>query len=313
MRKLFPAWIFMTLGLVSFNVSHAKDEAPLYPGPIPNAIDAPDNETLRDPKEPFTFLLNTSRPTVTIYLPSAAKLPTPAVVIFPGGSYRGTSILKEGYQVAEAFNQMGVAAFVVKYRTPDDIHMHNRTTAPLQDAQQAIRLVRANASKWHIDPHRVGIVGFSAGGHLAATASLFYESPVLPGPKGETPQDLRPDFSVLVYPVISMTNELTHELSRSNLLGPNFTPEAVARYSMERNVTAQSPPMFLVHAVDDKAVPVGNTLSLFEALIAHGVTAEMHIYPRGGHGFGLVNATTEDRWIDRCRNWLASQGILNKQ
>jgi acetyl esterase/lipase len=280
---------------------------PLYPGAIPGAINAPDEEAVRDPKEPYQFLLNVSVPKLIAYLPQSNGAATPAVLIFPGGSYRGLSIVKEGHEVALEFKRMGIAAFIVKYRTPDARHMSNRTTAPLQDAQQANALVRQRAAEWHIDPQRVGVVGFSAGGHLAATAAILFDEPA---DASLAKSNLRPDFAVLLYPVISMADELTHALSRTNLLGDSPSPELIRHYSMEHVVNARVPPMFLVHAADDKTVKVENTLRLFEALQSHEVPAEMHVYPRGGHGFGLNNATTPDRWIKHCENWLVSQGVL---
>lgn len=301
-------WVALSLVLVA-KLALAQETLPLYPGGIPGAIAAPDDETVRDPKEVNTFLLGTSRPTMSVYVPKSS-VPTPAVIIFPGGSYRGTSIMKEGYAVAEAFNKMGVAAFVVKYRTPNPKHMTNRTTAPLQDAQQAMRLVRSRAAEWNLDAKRIGIVGFSAGGHLAATAAMKFDQPVIPGSKTET---LRPDFVVLAYPVISMSDDLTHSLSRTNLLGEAPSADLVRAYSMELNVNEKSAPVFLMHAADDKTVKVANSIRFFEALQAKGISTELHVYPKGGHGFGLDNATTTDRWIERVQSWLESQGMLTNE
>jgi acetyl esterase/lipase len=286
---------------------YAQAALPLYSGDIPGAIDAPDQEALRDATESFPFLLNVSQPMLYAY-PVQAAAPTPAVLIFPGGSYRGVSIEKEGHAVARAFNAIGVSAFVVKYRTPNATHMSNRSTAPLQDAQQAMRVVRARAVEWNVDTKRVGVVGFSAGGHVAGSAALFY------GQSDAAREDaaLRPDFAVLLYPVISMADDYTHAMSRQNLLGAEPTDEQINRYSLDLHVSPSAPPMFLMHAADDRSVKVDNTLRLFAALRAQNVVAELHVYPKGGHGFGLVNATTPDRWIERCRNWLVSIGVLTQ-
>ncbi|HEY4370144.1 MAG TPA: alpha/beta hydrolase [Steroidobacteraceae bacterium] len=286
----------------------AQQILPLYPAEIPNAIVAPDEEVTRDPSDAAIFRLNISRPTLTIYLPKQRDANGAAVIICPGGSYRGLSVLKEGSEVAHAFNAMGVAAFVLKYRTSSDRHMTNKAQAPLQDLQQAIRLVRDRSQQWHVDPQRVGVVGFSAGGHLAATAATQFEPPVLDGhPRALS---VRPDFVILAYPVISFTDALAHKVSREMLLGAQPSAESIEQYSNELQVTARTPPTFLVHAGDDTSVPVGNSIRFYEALQAHKVPAELIVYPAGGHGFGLNNRTTTDRWIERCRAWLLSQGWL---
>ena len=289
------------------SIAAAQQSQPLYPGPIPNAIDAPDEEATRDPTEAFPFRLNISRPTLTAYLPKQRDANGAAVIICPGGSYRGLSIVKEGSDVALAFNAMGVAAFVLKYRTPSDRHMTNKAQAPLQDFQQAIRIVRAGAQRWHIDPRRVGIVGFSAGGHLASTAATHFEHPVI---QDAAAPGVRPDFAILLYPVISLGDELAHKVSRDMLLGTAPAPALIQEYSNELQVTAATPPTLLVHAGDDSSVPVGNSIRFYEALQAHKVPAELIVYPAGGHGFGLNNQTTTDRWIEHCHAWLLSQGWL---
>lgn len=285
----------------------AKATLPLYPGKIPGSIEAPDEEVTRDPKEPWLFRQNISRPTLTVFLPEHVNAATPAVVICPGGSYRGVSIDKEGYSVAQAFNRFGVAGIVLKYRTPSARHMQQTWTGPLQDAQQALSVVHDRASEWNIDRERIGIVGFSAGGHLAATASTFFHEPVL---AEHAREKVRPSFSLLVYPVISMQDELAHAVSREQLLGPTPSADLKARFSIERAVTDATPPTFLVHAADDATVLVGNSLRYFEALNTRDVSAQLLVYPRGGHGFGLINATTPDRWIDRARMWMASEGWI---
>lgn len=286
-------------------LAQAQQEMPLYTGEIPNSIAAPDEEATRDPNEPYLFRLNVSRPTMTLYQPHSRDTKRAAVIILPGGTYRGVSIVKEGHDVARAFNELGVTAFVLKYRTPSERHMLDKTRGPLQDAQQALRVVRDRAVEWRIDPNRIGVVGFSAGGHLAATAATQFDQPVLPEWRSA---NLRPDFLILLYPVISFTDELANKGSREQLLGAAPAPDAVKRYSNELNVTARTPPTFLVHAADDTSVPVGNSLRFAEALQAHHVAVELIVYPSGGHGFGLNNATTRDRWIDRCAQWLESQG-----
>jgi acetyl esterase/lipase len=291
-------------------LAQAQQEMPLYAGDIPNSLAAPDEETTRDPNEAYLFRLNVSRPTITVYQPQARDTKQAAVIILPGGSYRGLSIVKEGRDVARAFNELGVTAFVLKYRTPSERSMVDRTRGPLQDAQQAIRLVRDRADEWRIDRNRVGVVGFSAGGHLAATTGTQFDQPVLNEWRAA---NLRPDFLVLIYPVISFSDELAHQGSREQLLGAAPAADLIKRYSNELNVTARTPPTFLVHAADDTTVAVGNSMRFAEALQAQHVAVELLVYPAGGHGFGLNNATTRDRWFDRCAQWLESQGWTSGQ
>lgn len=284
----------------------ASHELSLYPGPIPNSLDAPDEEATRDPNEAWVYRQNISRPTLSLHI-AAQSGPRPAVIICPGGSYRGASIEKEGHHVAQAFNAFGVTGIVLKYRTPSSRHMKETRWGPLQDVQQAFHVARSRASEWRIDSKRLGVMGFSAGGHLAASASTLFARPVQSHHK---PEELRPDFSVLMYPVISMMDELTHRVSREQLLGASATAEALETHSAERAVTEATPPAFLIHAADDTAVRVGNSLAYFEALNARKTSAQLMVYPRGGHGFGLNNATTKDPWIERVRSWMASEGWL---
>jgi acetyl esterase/lipase len=305
-RRGVGAWAMLLA--VAMADAAEPPSTPLYAGDIPNAIPAADEEKLRDPTEKFAFLLNISRPTLTAYQPAKQDPKRAAVVILPGGGYRGVSILKEGYDVARAFNEMGVTAFVVKYRTPSDRHMKDKKTGPLQDAQQAIATVRREAAKWQIDPARIGIIGFSAGGHLAATTGTMFKSPVLPQ---WSSADVRPDFLMLIYPVITFADPSVHSGSRQMLLGATPSPADVQKFSVELAVTEQTPPTFLVHAADDTSVPVANSIRFFEALQARKVPTQLMIYPSGGHGYGLNNATTGDRWIERCRQWLQSQGWID--
>lgn len=298
----------LLLSMAITQSASAQQELPLYPGKIPDSIEAPDEEVTRDPSEQYPFRLNISRPTLTVYLPATRDAKGASVIILPGGSYRGVSLVKEGHDVARAFNAMGVAAFVLKYRTPSPKHMTNQTLGPLQDAQQAIRVVRERAAEWRVDPQRVGLIGFSAGGHLAATAATRFNQPAQ---GGDAPSALRPDFLMLIYPVISFTDELTHKISREMLLGDAPSQDMIRLYSNELAVAAQTPPTFLVHAADDTSVVVGNSIRFFEALNALKVPTELIVYPAGGHGFGLNNATTTDRWIERGRQWLASQGWIS--
>jgi acetyl esterase/lipase len=299
-----------SLIVLAAQAASAQQALPLYSGEIPNAVHAPDEETLRDPKDPYPFYQDISRPQLYAYPLQSASSPRAAVVILPGGSYRGVSIVKEGFDVAKQLNAYGVAAFVVKYRTPSDKHMRDKSTGPLQDAQRALQFVHERAREWNVDPTRIGLMGFSAGGHLASTAATQFANPILPG---MTAEQVRPAFLMLGYPVISFDDAIAHRGSREMLLGSKPTPALMRRYSSELNVTAQTPPTFIFHAADDKTVPVANSLRFFESLHAAGVPSELLVFPAGGHGFGLNNSTTPDRWIERLRDWLLSRGYLRAE
>ena len=244
-------------------------------------------------------------PTLTKFVP--VKPNGVSVIICPGGGYGRLAIDHEGVEVAKAFNQVGVTAFVLKYRLPTDSIMVDKTTGPLQDAQQAIRSIRKQAVAWGLNPAKIGIMGFSAGGHLAATAATHFNMMADATTKDTT--SVRPDFSILIYPVISFDDSITHKGSKTNLLGKNPTAEKAKLFSNELQVTKNSPPAFLVHAGDDATVPVENSIRYYQACIKSKVPAEMHIYPKGGHGFGLHNKTTSDKWFDRLINWLNNNSI----
>ena len=208
--------------------------------------------------------------------------------------------------MAKKFASAGVTAFVLKYRLPSDLIMVDRSIGPLQDAQRAIQIVRERAVEWKLDPEKIGIIGFSAGGHLASTLGTHYEK-VLIDNKANT--SLRPSFMALIYPVITM-GEKTHQGSKQNLIGQNSTPEQINLYSNEKQINSNTPPTFLVHAQDDTVVPVQNSLMFYEAMTMAKAKAEMHLYEAGGHGFGLNNKTTPDQWFEHCLNWLKANRLL---
>jgi acetyl esterase/lipase len=242
-------------------------------------------------------------------MPARDKANGTAVIICPGGGYVHLAIDHEGYEVARKLNEMGIVAIVLKYRLPSDSTMIDKTIGPLQDAQEAIKLVRENAAAWGVNPNRIGIMGFSAGGHLASTAGTHFTKAVIENKAGTS---LRPDFMILGYPVISFSDSIGHRGSRDNLIGHHPSEELIKEYSNELQVTPQTPPTFLVQAGDDKTVNVENSIHFYEALLRNGVPAEMHLYPHGGHGFGLHNPTTNDQWIERLQNWLDANGWLKK-
>jgi len=300
-RKIqFLLFAFLIPGCIQLN---AQNEMDLYAGSVPNALQTADSGILKD-----GIASKVSRPSLTVYLPEAAKASGAAVIICPGGGYSVLVIQKEGFNIAAWFRDHGIAAFVLKYRLPSNVTMRDKSIGPLQDAQQAIKLVREHAKEWHIDGDRIGIMGFSAGGHLAATAATHFGKALI---ANDNNTSLRPDFSLLVYPVISMTDSLGHQGSRNNLLGKDASPEQIKLYSNELQVTEQTPPAFLIHAADDKVVDVDNSISYFEALRHHKIPAEMHVYPKGDHGFVLKIPI--DDWMGLCMKWLDNNGWTTKK
>ena len=303
-KKIILALFILTTVMKSFS----QQVIPLYKQGIPNSKPTKDEESSKT-ENGMLIISNISRPTLTLYLPPKAKANGTAVVICPGGGYWINAAGHEGAAIAKKLNEWGIAAFVLKYRIPNDAIMLNKEIGPLQDAQQAIKLVRDNAMAWQVNPNRVGIMGFSAGGHLASTAGTHYKHVVIPNTENTK---LRPDFMVLGYPVVSFQDNIGHIGSRDQLIGKNPSQQKKDEYSNEMQVTDDTPPTFLVHAGDDDAVPVQNSIVFYDALQKHHVPAEMHIYQAGGHGFGLNNKTTKDQWIERLRNWLDGNGWLKK-
>jgi acetyl esterase/lipase len=283
----------------------AQTIIPLYKT-IPNAKKS-DVQELNDTTSKRGKVSKVVLPTLTAFLPEKANANGTAVIICPGGGYSYLVINNEGNNVARDFATHGIAAFVLKYRLPSDVIMINREIGPLQDAQQAIKTVRERAKEWNIDPNKVGIMGFSAGGHLASTAATHYQKAVIENPLNTS---LRPDFALLIYPVITFQDSILHKGSKKALIGENASPEKVKEYSNELQVTTDTPPAFLVACSDDKVVPVANSINYYTALQKHSVKAEIHIYQSGGHGFGMNNATTKDKWMDHLYNWMTVNHLL---
>ena len=241
---------------------------------------------------------------ITVHRPAPEKANGAAVVICPGGGYGGLVIGPEGHGIAQWLNQHGIAGIVLEYRLPQ-----GRPFVPLLDAQRAIRTVRSNAKPWNIDPGRIGIIGFSAGGHLASTAGTHFDGG---DPQAADPIDrvsCRPDFAILIYPVITM-GEKTHGGSRANLLGRDPKPEMVDLFSNEKQVTDKTPPMFLAHAKDDTVVTPDNSRMMYEALKAHKVAAEYLELPSGGHGLNGYKGPMWDAWQTKSLEWLAAQKMI---
>ena len=299
----------LIISMLMANLVHGQQTIPLYSKEIPNSKPTPNPEKREITASGMEIISDISVPTLTIFTPDAPSTSRTAVIIFPGGGYQINAIRHEGLDIAKVLNQWGVTAFVLKYRIPNDATMGNKEIGPLQDAQQAIRLVRENAKKWNIDPRKVGIMGFSAGGHLASTAATHFENAVLPDARNA---NLRPDFLVLGYPVISFSESIGHLGSRENLLGKSPSEEKILQYSNELRVTKDTPPTFIIHAADDEAVLPANSIAFYESLLKHKVPAELHIYERGGHGFGMINPTTKEKWMDTLKNWLISRSLLTE-
>jgi len=310
LRHLFNnRFFYLFLSLMSFFLPDARSQTvmPLYSGNIPNSKPGPDLETSDNAADGILRIGKISRPTLAVYLPPKEKATGAAVVICPGGGYSIVAAGHEGSDVAKRLNEAGIAAFVLKYRIPDSSTMINKEIGPLQDAQRAIQIVRSHAAEWGLDKHRIGIMGFSAGGHLASTAGTHFNKSYIDNPDHIR---LRPDFMILIYPVISFTDKIGHIGSRDQLLGKNPTPEKIKEYSNEMQVTDQTPPAFLVQAKDDHAVPYANSVAFADSLKKHGIPEKLFLYEKGGHGFGLINKTSSVRWMDICLEWMKERGII---
>lgn len=245
------------------------------------------------------------KPDIAIFLPSKKNATGEAVVICPGGGYQILAYDWEGSDIARWLNSRGIAAFVLKYRLPGSSSNIVPHKSPLMDAQRAMRIVRTHAAAWNIDPGKIGIMGFSAGGHLASTLSTHFDDG---DPASDDPVEkvsCRPDFSVLVYPVISFTESFTHKGSRTALLGEDPDQELVDYFSNELQVTGHTPPAILIHSDDDQGVPVENSIAYYKALRAHKITSELHVYPYGGHGYSLaIGQGHLSTWPDRVVEWI---------
>jgi acetyl esterase/lipase len=264
---------------------------PLWTGAAPGALGGEDADT----------------PTITVYLPRTMPVAAPAVVVCPGGGYQNLAANHEGRQVANFLNSLGIAAFVLKYRLGPRYHH----PIELGDAQRAIRTLRSHAVEWRLDRTRIGIMGFSAGGHLAMTASTWSDAGSPQAADDVDRVSSRPDFAVLGYPVISMTAAWTHRGSQRNLLGDAPDPNLASRLSGENAVTKDTPPTFIFQTNEDTAVPAENSLHYFLALRKAGVPAELHVFEKGGHGVGLANDNPSlSPWSSLLGTWLRGRGVI---
>jgi acetyl esterase/lipase len=264
---------------------------PLWSGPAPGALGTD----------------TTDVPTITVFLPRTMVANTPAIIVCPGGSYLRLASNHEGRQVANYLNSLGIAAFVLRYRLGPKYHH----PIELGDAQRAIRLLRSRAVAWHLDSTRIGIMGFSAGGHLAMSASTRFDAGKRDANDVIDRASSRPDFAILGYPVISMTESWTHAGSKAALLGANPDPALAASLSGEQSVTKATPPTFLFHTNEDATVPAENSVQYYLALRRAGVPAELHVFERGPHGVGLANSDPAlSEWSTLLANWLRVRGVI---
>ncbi len=281
----------------------AQQVLTLYTGTAPYSLDVEDKEIASNFKggnERF-YVTNVTKPTLTVFLPKKNNATGTAVIICPGGGYNRLSIEDGGYEAAKIFAKAGIAAFVLKYRTKRDSAYTDFSKAPLLDLKQATDMVYDNAAKWNIDTTLIGILGFSAGGHLTTMAATTFEQ-------------RKPAFTLLAYPVISFLDSLTSKTSgtRGNLLGKNISAEDKIKFSPELHITATTPPSFLVHAEDDKTSLVGNSIAYYNGLIANNVPAKLVLYQTGGHGFAMYNKAEDKHWFPDALVWLTLNGFYKK-
>ncbi len=296
--------LLLVILLLSATIASTQDlRIRLYPDSIPGAKKTPAG--YREVIDSNGYYYRVSEPELLAFFPDRSRATGTSVIICPGGGYQLVVASYEGIDVAKAFNEIGVTAFVLKYRLPNDSIMFNKAVGPLQDAEMAMRIVRERAKEWKLNPQKVGIAGLSAGGHLASTLGTHFQETLIPNP-GQV--SLRPDFMVLIYPVISMS-PVGPPRTRNNLIGSNPSQEQLSYFSNEKNVSSNTPPSFLLHASDDKRVSIENSLLFYNALLKAGVKAELHLIPEGGHGFGVDHDTRKDEWIRWCASWLKESGF----
>ena len=292
--------------LILFTITlFGQKTIPLWPEGIPNQNPSKEKENIVN--SDIIRIDNVQTPTLEVYLPAKANHAGRAIVICPGGGYKILAYDWEGTDIAKWFNSKGIAAFVLKYRLPGSPSLIEPHLAPLQDAQRAMRIVRENSEKWNIDPTQIGIMGFSAGGHLASTLGTHYDENTLKEPNDNPLNKIsaRPDFMVLVYPVITFDEKYYHGGSKNALIGKNASQEMIDHFSNNLQVSKDTPATFLIHSADDSAVPYQNSMLFYDALQKHKVASELHIYPKGGHGYSLaIGKGSLQGWTDRLYEWI---------
>lgn len=293
----------------------SENEIFLWPGKAPGSenlhMTEQINERSKDPNVLDREINRITKPSIIPFLPSIGKANGAAILIIPGGGYERLVVDKEGYDLAQWLNSKGVAAFVLKYRLPGEGH-EQRHLVPLQDAQRAMRLIRHYAEQWGIEANRVGVLGSSAGGHLATTLGTKYATEVYKAGNGADLHSAKPNFMILNYPVISMEEAITHAGSREKLLGKHPSEDHIHMLSNHRHVDVHTPPTFIVHAHDDVTVASQNSIVFYEALKEALVDAELHIFRKGGHGFGIRQAEgSVALWTQLAEEWLIATGFIN--
>jgi acetyl esterase/lipase len=307
--KIRALIITLIISIIPFLITNAQQKTMnIWPGGVPGLVLNDSYVEKSTTGEGFiTRFEKTTNPMLYIFLPAREKATGTAVLICPGGGYGALAFGHEGNAIASWLNDNGIAGIILKYRLPSDLIMKDKSVGPLQDAQEAMRIIRRNAAIWNIDPKKVGVIGFSAGGHLASTLSTHYSEKVY---DVTDTISARPDFSLLIYPVITMDASFTHAGSRKNLIGDNPSDDAIKRFSNELQVNEQTPPAFLVHSADDQTVPVKNSIVYYEQLVKYKIPSELHVFQKGGHGYGLGGSRdTQSAWPGLCINWLKASGF----
>ena len=303
MNHLFLSFVLFLLGLPL--AVGAQDFIPLWEkGKMPNSKGMELKDDIRNER-----IYQVGTPGFYAFFPSQQENKGAAVLICPGGGYERLAYQISGTQLAKWFNTLGISAFVLNYRLPNSPDVRQREIAPLQDAERAMRVIRANAEKWQIKTDKIGVMGTSAGGHLAATLGTAAADLAKIGDESDK-FSFAPNFTILISPVITM-GEYTHATTKKNLLGANPSAELIEKYSLEKQVTATTPPGFIVHAADDKAVNVRNSLMFYNALLDKNIAASLHIFPHGGHAIALRNNPgSTDSWTKLCEMWLVEMGLI---
>lgn len=292
---------FFLITIISVLSCKAQQVIPLYDGKAPGVLTNENKESTSKSSagRGRSFTINVTQPDITVYLPSKPNAAGSAVIINPGGGYSRLSIMDGGHEAAQVFADSGITAIVLKYRTWQESTYREYKDVPLQDLHQAMKIVMDNSKKWNIDVEKIGLVGFSAGGHLSALAATTKSGP-------------RPAFTLLIYPVISFMDSLTSKSSgsRSNLLGKKVSTEEKIAFSPELHISTTTPPAFLVHAQDDSTALVGNSITYYNRLKANNVAAELLLYKKGGHGFAMYNEEEKAYWLPSALQWLRKNNFF---